>query len=216
MLVSVGGREMVEIINLIEKLLEVGMPLWLIVILVIYSLVMKKGDYFNIKKANEQFMNQIEIYIRNNDDENLLHKFDDLIDIICIGNSINRNFLISYEVAVAKALYKVVSEMKNSDDVFKYIEKNKKMMELARRKDAEIKYGKYTPIEVYIKAYIFASVVTVAVFCIASYIKYGIGVFDAMFLGILIICSLIISLIGMLLTMIIERLKNYLIKMIIK
>ena len=192
------------------------MPLWLIVILAIYSLVMKKGDYFNIKKANEQFMNQIEIYIRNNDDENLLHKFDDLIDIICISNSINRNFLISYEVAVAKVLYKVVSEMKNSDDVFKCIEKNKKMMELARRKDAEIKYGKYTPIEVYIKSYIFASVVTVAVFCIASYIKYGIGVFDAMFLGILIICSLIISLIGMLLTMIIEWLKNYLIKMIIK
>lgn len=109
---------MVEIINLIEKLLEVGMPLWLIVILVIYSLVMKKGDYFNIKKANEQFMNQIEIYIRNNDDENLLHKFDDLIDIICIGNSINRNFLISYEVAVAKALYRIISEMKYSNDVF--------------------------------------------------------------------------------------------------
>ena len=94
------------------------MPLWLIVILVIYSLVMKKGDYFNIKKANEQFMNQIEIYIRNNDDENLLHKFDDLIDIICIGNSINRNFLISYEVAVAKALYRIISEMKYSNDVF--------------------------------------------------------------------------------------------------
>ena len=109
---------MVEIINLIEKLLEVGMPLWLIVILVIYSLVMKKGDYFNIKKANEQFMNQIEICIRNNNDENILDKFDDLIDIICISNSINRNFLISYEVAVAKALYRIISEMKYSNDVF--------------------------------------------------------------------------------------------------
>ena len=54
---------MMEIINLIEKLIGLNMPSWFIVTLVIYSIAMKKGDYFNIKKANEQFVNQVEICI---------------------------------------------------------------------------------------------------------------------------------------------------------
>ena len=90
------------------------------------------------------------------------------------------------------------------------------MMRMARRKDVKMKYGKYTPIELYIKSYAFATVVVIVAFCIGSCIQYGIDTLDTIFFAILIICSLMLSLIGMVFTMVIEWLKNYLIKVIIK
>lgn len=68
--------------------------------------------------------------------------------------------MISYEVAVNKAFYRIISKAKYGHDILQYLDEYDRLKDSARRIDEKNKYGKNSRSLFYVKSYLLAVMMT--------------------------------------------------------